>query len=71
MRIQVIDNRLYDCTPEQLPRDVTDNHDLRKRGCHRHGGYKVNPNEVCFWNGTVMVVDWVATGTPNAMVFVC
>ena len=29
MRIQVIDNRSYDCTPEQLPRDVTDNHDLR------------------------------------------
>jgi hypothetical protein len=41
MRIQVIDNRSYDCTPEQLPRDVTDNHDLRKRGWHRHGGYKV------------------------------
>jgi hypothetical protein len=53
-----------------LPRDITDNHDLRKRGCHRPGSYKVNPNELCFWIGTVMV-DWVATGIPNAMVFVC
>jgi hypothetical protein len=70
MRVQLIDNRSYDCTPERLPRDVADNHDLRKRGCHRRAGYKVNRNEVCFWNGTVMV-DWVATGTPSAMVFVC
>jgi hypothetical protein len=53
-----------------LPRDVTCNHELRKRGCHRRGGYEINPNEVCFWNGTVMV-DRVATGTPNAMMFVC